>query len=94
MMNRGFAEPLGITLDPKRTTHFKGISGPSVSTLIAEVTLRVQHFDRAITIPVAFIDSENVGILLGQEGFFDHYRIKFEKDHDAFEVLLSPKVKR
>jgi hypothetical protein len=28
-----------------------------------------------------------VGLLLGQEGFFDKYRIRFEKDYDNFEVI-------
>lgn len=27
-----------------------------------------------------------VAELLGQEGFFDQFRIKFEKDHNIFEV--------
>jgi hypothetical protein len=33
----------------------------------------------------------SVNILLGQEDFFERYRIKFEKDHDVFEVTISRK---
>lgn len=42
--------------------------------------------ERSIKIPVCFVQSPTVGLLLGEEGFFDLYRIKFEKDHDTFEI--------
>lgn len=47
--------------------------------------------DHKIKITAGFIDSDSVNALLGQEGFFDNYRIKFEKDHDAFEIILAKK---
>lgn len=47
----------------------------------------VEHISGRRRIPVGFIDSQSVDILLGQEGFFDEFRIKFEKDHDTFEVV-------
>jgi len=42
--------------------------------------------NKKIKIPVGFINSDSVGLLLGQEGFFDNYRIKFERDHNVFEI--------
>ncbi len=38
------------------------------------------------TVPVGFIDSPSVNGLLGQIGFFDLHKIKFERDHDSFEI--------
>ncbi|HEU0050053.1 MAG TPA: hypothetical protein VFQ43_20860 [Nitrososphaera sp.] len=55
--------------------------------------MKVRHTDMVITTPVAFTESPAVDILLGQEDFFECLRIKFEKDHDAFELSLSPKLK-
>jgi len=40
-----------------------------------------------VEIPICFVESPTVSLLLGQEGFFDKYRIKFEKDHDTFEII-------
>ncbi|KKT14841.1 MAG: hypothetical protein UV94_C0006G0005 [Parcubacteria group bacterium GW2011_GWC1_43_30] len=42
--------------------------------------------DREIEVPAWYVDSNNVDILLGQEAFFEMFKIKFEKDHDTFEV--------
>lgn len=39
-----------------------------------------------ITVPAWYVDSDNVNILLGQEVFFELFKIKFEKDHNAFEL--------
>lgn len=38
-----------------------------------------------------FIESDAVDIILGQDGFFDRFRIKFEKDHNVFEISHSKK---
>ena len=51
-----------------------------------DVEIRAEGINKKIKIPVCFADSSSVGILLGQEGFFDKHRIKFEKDHDSFEI--------
>lgn len=39
-----------------------------------------------VDIPVGFIDSRSVTGLIGQTGFFDLHRIKFERDHNSFET--------
>ena len=57
------------------------------------MTFKVKCFDKPVTAAVAFIDSPNVDILLGQEDFLEQFRVKFEKDHDVFELTLSPQAK-
>jgi len=39
-----------------------------------------------VEILVGFIDSNGVAAILGQDGFFDAYKIKFEKDHGIIEI--------
>ena len=65
-----------------------GVGGtePISTYLFENVETKIEGFDKKIKIPVNFIDSESVSLLLGEEGFFDQYRIKFEKDHDIFEI--------
>lgn len=55
--------------------------------------MKIKYFNNVLTTPVAFTDSPSVDILLGQEDFFESFRIKFEKDHDTFDLSLSPSVK-
>ena len=92
MMNLEYAKALGIDFEKAVKKEFIGIGGTRVVTYISSVMLKVKHFDTPITTPVAFTDSLSVDVLLGQEDFFEFFRIKFEKDHDAFDLLLSPKV--
>ena len=93
MMNIEYAKVLGIDLENAQKKEFLGIGSARVTTYISSVTMKVKHFDMPITTPVAFTDSSPVDVLLGQEAFFECFRIKFEKDHDTFELTLSPSLK-
>lgn len=69
-----------------KTVKFTGISGNVNGHRIEKVKIKIDGFSESIQIPACFVDSPTVGLLLGQEGFFDLHRIKFEKDHDTFEI--------
>lgn len=86
LLNLEIAELLGIDLTRARTRTAIGISG-ATKVYTTEVEVKLQHFEKRVVIPVGFIDSPYVSVLLGQEGFFDQHRIKFEKDHDVFEIM-------
>ncbi len=91
LFNIGYAQELGLNLKRAKTKSYTGISGPPIAGYILDVSLRVKHIDKIVTIPIAFVESQNVDALLGQTGFFDAFRIKFEKDHNLFEVNPTPK---
>ena len=92
MMNIGYAKLLGINLDENNRKRFRGIMGESVDCYMTKVTIIAEYFEKyPLTIPVAFIDSQNVDVLIGQDGFFDKFKIKFEKDHETFELSRSVK---
>ena len=93
LMNIEYAKVLGIDLGKAVKKEFLGIRDARVTTFISSVTMKVKHFDTPIITPVAFTDSPSVDVLLGQEDFFECFRIKFEKDHDTFDLTLSPSVK-
>lgn len=90
VLNIGVAELLGIDLSRAERQRTIGISGMQ-ETFVSTIEMQVEKQDERIKIPVQFIDSQYVDALLGQEGFFDHYRIKFEKDHDTFEITPAKK---
>ncbi len=94
MMNIDYAKVLGVDLEKAKRKEFVGIGDAHVTTFISSVTMKVKYFDFPITTPVAFTDSPSVDVLLGQEDFFECFRIKFEKDHDTFDLSQSPKMER
>ena len=87
-MPAAIAEVFGIDRSkcPKRAS--MGISMEATQGFVGELTFRIQRQDETFNAPVVFIDTD-VPILLGREGFFDRYRIKFEQAHDVFEVYRS-----
>ena len=91
MMNMEYAKALGVNLDLAKKKKFLGIGDSRVNCFLSVVTMKVKQMDYSITTPVAFTDSPSVDILLGQEDFFECLRIKFEKDHDTFELSPPPR---
>ena len=90
LVNLGIAKRLGIDLNDAEKRMMMGIAGGQ-ETFLSTLAIQVEGQNEKVKIPVCFIDSPHVGVLLGQEGFFDHYRIKFEKDHDTFEITPAKK---
>ena len=86
LFNIDYAKYIGIDLEKCQRQPFQGIADKSSDGYMAEVELSVKHINRKMNILVGFIDSNSVDALLGQEGFFDNHRIKFEKDHNVFEI--------
>lgn len=93
MVNIDYAKVLGIDLTKAEKKEFMGIGQIVVTTYISSVTMKVKHFAEPITSTVVFTDSSSVDVLLGQEDFFEAFRIKFEKDHDTFDLTLVPSFK-
>ncbi len=87
MFNVEIAELLGIDLSDAKSAKFTGISGHINGFRIEKVKIKVDGIAEQVEIPVCFVDSPTVSLLLGQAGFFDLHRIKFEKDHDTFEII-------
>ena len=88
-LNIQYADYLGVVLNQNAQKEIMGIGKGRVPTFPAVISFRIKGLDESIEVPVWFVDSENVNILLGQEAFFETYRIKFEKDHDTFEIIKS-----
>jgi hypothetical protein len=59
------------------------------SGFIAPITIHIQSQPQPFDAHVVFIGTD-VPILLGRDAFFDNYRIKFEQDHDTFEITETP----
>lgn len=90
-LNIQYADFLGVVLDKTKPQEIMGIGQGKVPMYRGTFAFTVKDLGEKIEVPAWYIDSDHVNILLGQEVFFERFRIKFEKDHDAFEVTPSRK---
>jgi hypothetical protein len=90
-MPAAIAEVFGINRAecPRRAS--MGITMEHIDGFVAELTFRIEHQTETFNAPIVFIDTD-LPVLLGREGFFDRYRIKFEQDHDTFEITPAKNV--
>lgn len=92
MLNIQYADFLGVKLDDKNTRNILGVGNGTVPVYVSTFKFRIKRMgDSEIEVPAWYVDSNNVDILLGQEVFFEMFRIKFEKDHNTFEVTAFKK---
>jgi hypothetical protein len=85
MMPAAIAEAFGIDRGQCQKRTSLGMSMEPIDGFVSQLTFQIAHQTRTFDAPVIFIDAD-VPVLLGREGFFDHHRIKFEQDHDTFEI--------
>ena len=93
LINMEFAEKLGIDLRNSRKINFHGVAGHEhvKSAHLAKVMIQISGMEEKVEVEAGFIDSSAVSIILGQQDFFDTHRIKFEKDHNTFEITQVKK---
>lgn len=88
IMPATIAEVFGIDRRDCPERPAMGISMLTMTGFVGKLSLHLQHQAEAFEAPVVFIDAE-VPVLLGREIFFDRHRIKFEQDHDTFEITAT-----
>lgn len=77
---------IGLDIERGEVEYFGGIGSNRIQAFIHKVRLQVLGIEKIVELPVGFTENLGVSGILGQEGFFDAFRIKFEKDHDTFEI--------
>lgn len=89
LFNAEIAEMIGLDLTKGQTEHFGGISGDPVTAYLIPVKLQVIGSSETIEVVAGFTDSPKVSAILGEDGFFDAYHIKFEKNKEIIEIKLT-----
>jgi hypothetical protein len=84
-VNISYAEALGLELGEEKS--IRGIGEDHVVVRPGVFPFEIKDMGIKIEVPAWFSSSRNVDILLGQEVFFERFRIKFERDHNTFEVI-------
>lgn len=85
LMNYEVAEFFAIDLTRCKKTNVGGVTGKGIGYLTS-IGITVEGFKKEITTPVVFIKDLNTGILLGQTGFFEKFKIIFERKKRVFTL--------
>lgn len=86
LFNIKVAKDIGLDLNEENSQKFAGIEGGSLKAILQKVKLQIIGMGEEIIVTAGFVDSPGVAVILGQDGFFDAYKIKFEKDHGIIEI--------
>lgn len=92
MISNQIGKQFGIDFKslPQRST--QGIYGKPQPTWETTIDLEVGGFKDTFTSEVSFIDSPNVGILLGHVGFFEFFDVKLQTAQKQFEIEPAEKI--
>ncbi len=86
------AEEIGLNLEEGEEETFSGIEGGQVKSYLHEIEMQILGDGNKLRVTAGFTDAPGVNAILGQEDFFDAFRIKFERDCDMIEISPSRKL--
>ena len=78
------AQKLNINLKNSKTIHFSGVEDSSIQGHIASVFLSINH--ASFKTNVVFADLPSSTGILGQNGFFDIFKVNFDLSREKVEV--------
>jgi hypothetical protein len=93
LFHASVARSLGIDVESGRHKEFDGIAG-SLEAYIHPVEIQVQDFVERVKIEAGFTESEGVHAILGQAGFFENFKICFERYRRKIEITERSRPKR
>ena len=86
LFHSALGKEIGLVIEKGEKEDFSGIEGEKITAYLHQIQLQVVGIDEKAEIAAGFTDAKGVFAILGQEGFFDAFRIKFEKNHNAIEI--------
>ena len=93
LFSNQYAKEIGLDLKNGEEEIFSGIEGGQVKSYLHKIELQIIGDSNKIRVIVGFTNAPGVNAILGQEGFFDAFRIKFERDCNAIEINPSRELK-
>lgn len=91
MISSELAEPLGVNLRKAIRTQVSGVGGEGREGRITKVEIEVPDFQFRFEAPIIFSDIP-FPLILGQNNFFLHFRVLFERDQAVFKLAKIPKL--
>lgn len=87
LFNAEIGQEIGLDIYAGQREFFSGIEGGRLIGYLHKIQLQIMGIDKIIDIVAGFTEAKNIIPILGQDGFFDNFRIRFEKDHDIIEII-------
>lgn len=91
LVSADIAPVLGINLLGCKPMPVRGVTGVKADGYLCEIGLRVEKFEEIVHILAVFVEGLHTNMLLGQHGFFRHFRVKFEQDRNIFALERAPR---
>lgn len=86
IFDTGIGERLGLGVKRGRKEPFRGIAPELVDAYFHRIRYQIVGDTNIYEMDAAFMDNLTAGALLGQEGFFDNFTVKFERSKNRFEI--------
>lgn len=93
LFHASIANGLGIDLKTGERREYGGIAG-TVEAYIHLIEIQIQGFEERLKVAAAFTESEGVHAILGQAGFFEYFKICFERYRWRIEISGPPEPRR
>lgn len=77
---------LEIDLSNAKKVNVGGITGSTIG-YATSVKMKLKDFDYEFDAPVIFVKELSIPILLGQNNFFEQFKVKFEKKNNRFGLM-------
>lgn len=88
LINSHIAKDLDINYKDGVLHKTTGIENNPIETYFHELEIEVPGLENSqFKTTVGFINSSSVGVLLGQKGFFDNFKVTFDKKDNFFEIV-------
>ncbi len=85
LFHASIGRSLGIDIESGSYMQFNGIAG-SIEAYIHPLEIQLQDFPERVNIKAGFTESEGVYAILGQSGFFENFKICFERKRWRIEI--------
>ena len=84
---KGIADLLDLPLQAENACRYVGVGGDEVRSVFQAVTLEIGHW--SFPAYVGFLEAPTAPALLGQNGFFSRFIVKFDLPREAMEIELA-----
>ena len=78
---------IGLKITDGMPHNFSGIEGGKVQTYLHKVSIQIVGDSHSVEVIAGFCESQGIGAILGQEGFFDAFKITLHRSKDRIEIV-------
>lgn len=82
---------IGLEIEKGERELFSGIEGGNVIVYVYTIYLQIIGMSEKVEVKAGFAETPGVSAILGQEGFFDNFQIKFQRNIHSIEINLARK---